>query len=82
MYRLFGGLVRWYNTHVVSKPFTFGKLEEMRDDGDLEYWSRQSDEQKFHEAWRLVELAHQIKGLSKDELRFSRSVGSLQRWGR
>jgi hypothetical protein len=58
-------------------PFKYGRLEEMSDDTDISYWQAKSDEMKFAEAWRLVELAHQIKG--EDELRFQRSVASLQR---
>ena len=60
-------------------PFKYGKLEEMSDSDDLQFWRNKSDEQKFAEAWRLVELACQIRGTGKDELRFQRSVASLQR---
>lgn len=61
-------------------PFKYGKIDEMCDSDDIAYWQQCSDEQKFKEAWRLVVLACEIKGLSKDELRFQRSVAALQRW--
>ena len=61
-------------------PFRYGRIEEMDDTDDLEYWRNQSVERKFAETLRLVELACEIKGLGKDELRFQRLVTSLQRW--
>ncbi len=60
-------------------PFRYGKIDEMDNGNDIAYWLTQSDEAKFNEAWRLVEQAYQIKGISLDELRFQRSVASLQR---
>jgi len=38
-------------------PFRYGKVSEMNDCDDIAYWQSQSDQAKFHEAWRLVELA-------------------------
>lgn len=58
--------------------FQYGRIEDMSDFSDIHYWQQQSDEKKFAEAWRLVELAYEMKGLSKDELRFQRTVASLQ----
>ena len=59
--------------------FRYGRIEEMDDASDIDYWQQQSDEKKFEEAWRLVELSFEMRGLSKDELRFQRSIASLQR---
>ena len=59
--------------------FKYGRIDEMSDAEDIRYWQARSDEDKFKEAWRLVELFAQLKGLTKDELRFQRSVASLQR---
>ena len=59
--------------------YRYGRIEEMSDASDIEYWQQQSDEEKFKEAWRLVELSFEMRGVSKDELRFQRSVASFQR---
>lgn len=60
-------------------PFKYGRIEDMSDDADIQFWQQQSDAAKFAEAWRLVELAYLVQGRDKDELRFQRSVASLQR---
>ena len=62
----------------MDKKFYYGKIEEQSEDLDRAYWQNASDQEKFDEAWRLVELAFQLQGKNKDELRFQRSVGGLQ----
>lgn len=63
----------------MTKNFSYGLIEGSNIDIDSKYWENASDEEKFAEAWRLVELAMELQGKSKDELKFQRSTGSLQR---
>jgi hypothetical protein len=60
-------------------PIKFGKIAEMSDSSDIIYWQSKTDAEKFAEAWRLVKLACELKGIKEDELRFQRSIASLQR---
>lgn len=62
-----------------EKPFKYGRLEDMNSDDDIAYWQSQNDTAKFKEAWRLVELAYELKGIPKHELRFQRSIATFQR---
>ncbi len=63
----------------MSKKFRYLSFNDSGDDLDSNYWANASDEEKFAEAWRLVVLALELQGKSKDELRFQRSACSIQR---
>lgn len=58
----------------------YGKLEDMDDSFDLEFWQSQPATAIFDAAWEMVVFAHKLKGGKEDELRFQRSVASLQRF--
>lgn len=59
--------------------FSYGRLSEMNDAQDIAYWQTKSDGEKFAEAWRLAVQSCELNGICADELRFQRSVASLQR---
>ncbi len=63
---------------MMNKNFHYGLLEGDSDSLDMSYWKVASDIDKFKEAWRLVELAFELQGKSKDELRFQRSTFTFQ----
>lgn len=58
----------------------YGKLEDMDNSFDLEFWQSQPASAIFKAAWEMVVFAHELKGGKRDELRFQRSVASLQRF--
>jgi hypothetical protein len=62
----------------MENEFHYGLLEETSDALDAIFWRKASDMDKFKEAWRLVELAFELQGKSKDELRFQRSAFTFQ----
>jgi hypothetical protein len=62
----------------MTKNFHYGLLEDTSDTLDSTFWENASDMDKFKEAWRLVELAFELQGKSKDELRFQRSTFTFQ----
>jgi hypothetical protein len=62
----------------MNKQFHYGLLEGTSDTLDSTFWKNASDVEKFKEAWRLVELAFEIQGKSRDELRFQRSSFTFQ----
>ena len=45
---------------------------------DVLFWQAQGSDAIFRAAWELVEIAWEIKGLSKDELEFKRSPVVVQ----
>ena len=57
----------------------YGRLEDVEQFPDLQYWQAQSDAVKFATAWELVLEAHALKGEDLSESRLQRSVASLQR---
>lgn len=59
--------------------FLYRPITEMDDSDDIAFWQSRSDNEKFDEAWRLVLEACQLQGINRDELRFQRSVATLQR---
>lgn len=46
---------------------------------DIAYWQAQSSGARIRAIWELVVFAHEMKGGHRNELRFDRTVGSLQR---
>lgn len=62
----------------MNKNFHYGLIEKDLNNFDTSYWKNASDIEKFNEAWRLVELASELQGKSKDELRFQRSTFTFQ----
>jgi len=63
----------------MKRKFHYGLLEDTSDTFDSTFWKYAFDIDKFKEAWRLVELAFELQGKSKDELRFQRSTFTFQR---
>ena len=45
---------------------------------DIEFWQRQSDEQRLQAVWDLVVFDCELKGKSENELRLQRTVENLQ----
>ena len=53
----------WYESRRVGEDSNF----------DIEYWQAQGPTAIFA-AWELVETAHQVNGLDRDELRLQRTA--------
>ncbi len=61
------------------KNFNYSTFENATSSFDDEYWRNVSDVEKFKEALRLIELAYELQGKSKNDLRFQRTSFSFQR---
>lgn len=57
----------------------FGKLTEMDRSFDIEYWQKQSSEERFQAVWEMVVDHHLRKGGKEDELRLQRNIENFQR---
>lgn len=62
-----------------NQKMRFGKIEEMDKSFDIEYWQKQTSNERFSAVWEMVETYHLRKGGSKDELRLQRTVEHFQR---
>jgi hypothetical protein len=57
----------------------FGKLDEMEKSFDVEFWQKQTSNERFTAISEMVESYHLRKGGKKDELRLQRTVEHFQR---
>lgn len=66
----------------MNKRDVFIKKRRLGEDETVENqlaWAALGDEEKFTQAWEMVQQAHLIKGGTLDELRFQRSVAVIGR---